>query len=237
VKADLAGQLMVRALEAKRVALKSPTDPPIFVELPFDDAVAEFRKRNLIPPKAVDKIIDTYRKRSEGASELMLRALRNKVEDALDRAVTEGETLRDFVRRMRSADVDLGVKPAQSHYLETIYRTNVQLAYGAGRFRAMTDPDVIAERPYVEYRTVDDSRVRPEHAILHERVWRADDTSWHNLSPPNGFNCRCSIVTLDEAEYRETGRVVTNGVPEGFRADEGFGGAPVETVAEPLAAE
>jgi hypothetical protein len=71
----------------------------------------------------------------------------------------------------------------------TVFRTNVQAAYGAGRFRAMTDPDVVEARPFVEYRTVGDAVVRPSHAILAGTCYHSASPAWHKISPPNGFRC------------------------------------------------
>lgn len=226
VKADLAGQLMVRTEEAKIVKMRVG-EPNAFIELSVEDAIDNFKARNLVNPKNVDKIVEQYRKRATKAAELMAEALEQKVDDGLTRAMQEGDTLRDFVRSIREAETTLGVEPASKHYLETVYRTNVQTAYGAGRFRAMTDPDVIAARPYVEYRTVGDGRVRSEHEVLDGQVFRADDDVWHRIAPPNGYNCRCSMVTLDEEDFADSNGKLANKIPEGFQADEGFDGPPV----------
>jgi uncharacterized protein with gpF-like domain len=47
---------------------------------------------------------------------------------------------------------------------------------------------------------VGDDRVRPEHAVLDQFTARADDPVWMKIYPPNGFNCRCSVVPVMEAE-------------------------------------
>jgi SPP1 gp7 family putative phage head morphogenesis protein len=235
VKADLAGQLMVRSFESKVAILREPGEPNAFVELSLEEAIDEFRKRNIQPDKQLNKVLKQYRKRATQASELMIDALETKVQDGIARALQEGETLRDFTQRIRQAESDLGVEPASKFYLETIYRTNVQTAYGAGRFRQMTDPDVIAVRPYVQYRTVQDGRVRPEHAVLDGQVWSSDDSTWHRIAPPNGYNCRCSIVTLDADELGDNDvREIQRGIPEGFKADDGFDGPPDRAVARDL---
>jgi SPP1 gp7 family putative phage head morphogenesis protein len=71
--------------------------------------------------------------------------------------------------------------------LQTIYRTNLQTAYMAGRQKQF---DAEADRaPFVQYLAVRDSRTRPAHAALHGQVFRLDDPAWSLIAPPNGFNC------------------------------------------------
>lgn len=92
--------------------------------------------------------------------------------------------------------------------LETIYRTNMQSAFMAGR-RKQIEAEA-AEAPYVQYIAVMDGRTRPSHAALNGRVFRVDDPVWQSCAPPNGYNCRCRIRNLDAAEVRERGLSVSS---------------------------
>jgi uncharacterized protein with gpF-like domain len=47
---------------------------------------------------------------------------------------------------------------------------------------------------------VGDDRVRPEHEVLDQFTARADDPVWMKIYPPNGFNCRCSVVPILKSE-------------------------------------
>lgn len=46
----------------------------------------------------------------------------------------------------------------------------------------------------LEYRTVGDNRVRDEHKVLDRLTLRTDDQRWSTIYPPNGWNCRCTVV-------------------------------------------
>lgn len=82
--------------------------------------------------------------------------------------------------------------------LETIYRTNLQSAYMAGRHRQAMEQ--IDRAPWAQYLAVRDSRTRPAHAALHGKVFRLDSPAWSCISPPTGYNCRCRARYLSDAE-------------------------------------
>ena len=90
--------------------------------------------------------------------------------------------------------------------LETIYRTNMQAAYSAQRYVEMRDN--ADNRPYWQYSAVNDDRTRPSHSAMHGLVYRYDDPFWATFYPPNGFNCRCSVIALAERDIKRRNLVV-----------------------------
>lgn len=87
--------------------------------------------------------------------------------------------------------------------LETIYRTNVQTAYNAGRYK---DQIVnIDDRPYWQYNAVLDQLTRPTHAAMNGLVFPATDPIWNTHYPPCGFNCRCSVRALTKTQIEAKG--------------------------------
>src|SRR6185369_6166975 len=111
-------------------------------------------------------------------------------------------------------------------YLETVYRTNVGLAYGAGRLRQIQSDAVRAARPFVQYRTAGDNRVRESHRLLDRVVFRQDDPDWPRFMPPNGFSCRCTCVTLRESQVDKSRVYSSADVPQDAQPDPGFDAAP-----------
>ncbi len=85
--------------------------------------------------------------------------------------------------------------------LRTIYQTNLQTAYMAGRQRAMEENT--ADRPWWLYVAVLDSRTRPAHRALNGSAFSHDDPFWKSHYPPNGWGCRCRVRALDADELAE----------------------------------
>lgn len=152
----------------------------------------------------------------------VLRTIRAEVE----RSIGQGQTFDEFKRRLRPRLEQLGwwgrkevldgdtgeITQAQLGSvlrLRTIYQTNVQTAYMAGRYKRYLAN--VADRPYWRYVAVMDGRTRPEHAALNGKVFRWDDPIWEVIWPPNGWGCRCDVVALTEAEFRALGVPLENG--------------------------
>lgn len=60
------------------------------------------------------------------------------------------------------------------------------------------------DRYNLQYRTANDDRVRPEHAALDRVTLPITDPFWEEYYPPNGWNCRCTVVQVRKSKYPET---------------------------------
>jgi len=128
---------------------------------------------------------------------------------AVSKALVQGQTLKQFQDNLEPLLTKKGwwgrqevagpngkelVQLGSPRRLATIYRTNLQTAYMAGRYQGMVAN--AERRPYWQYIAVNDSRTRPDHAAMHGRVFRWDDPIWQSLYPPNGWGCRCRVRAL-----------------------------------------
>ena len=95
------------------------------------------------------------------------------------------------------------------HRLETIYRTNVAAAYEAGRQQVIFNDRDDDPFGYVMYSAIMDNRTRPTHKALHGKVMEKSDPAWSSISPPNVYNCRCTIVELTQGQIDRYGYKVT----------------------------
>ena len=60
------------------------------------------------------------------------------------------------------------------------------------------------DRYLLQYRTQKDDKVRPEHAALDGVTLPMSDPFWESYYPPNGWNCRCNVVQVLRAKYKQT---------------------------------
>lgn len=135
----------------------------------------------------------------------------NDIYQAVVQAAEKGQTFQNFERELRPVlaqkgwwgkknvvNSDTGEIQAATlgtpYRLKTIYLTNLQSAYMAGRYAEMTAAK--ATHPYWQYVAINDQRTRDTHRKLHGRVYAADDAVWGSLYPPLDYRCRCRVRPL-----------------------------------------
>ena len=84
------------------------------------------------------------------------------------------------------------------NYLRAEYNFATQSARSAAMW-AQYQAD--ADQFYLQYRTAADERVRESHALLHGTTLPVDDPFWQKFFPPNGWNCRCTVVQVRKSKY------------------------------------
>lgn len=158
-------------------------------------AAVEFFQRH--DSQAVKEAKDTHATQALKVIGDLSRNLEAKLRDELKESILKGETLKDSKRRLQEAMDRLGLSPRNKGQIETIIRTQTQLAYSAGRWKAeRLDPDIDDMLWGYKYVTAGDNRVREEHANLDGVVLPKDHPFWNTYMPPNGYNCRCQAIPL-----------------------------------------
>lgn len=153
--------------------------------------------------------------RKNNYAEWVLR--REGIRSALDKALSEGKTFKEFQKELKPTLQKKGwwgeqivvdtqgnaekVQLGSMYRLKTIYAVNMQTSYMTGRYK--TQMDNVDNRPYWEYVAVLDNRTRPEHAQLHGLIYRYDDPFWASFYPPNGWRCRCRVNALSNYNLKK----------------------------------
>lgn len=114
--------------------------------------------------------------------------------------------------------------------METVFRTNVQTAYGAGHWEKLNDPLLADMFPCYRYSAVMDSQTRDTHRVMHGFIARRDDQIWNEWWPPNGFRCRCGIVAINK--YRAAREGIKPSAPAKVEPDQGFARNPARALRE-----
>src|ERR1039458_163664 len=159
--------------------------------------------RNLVPvtKDIFDGMTSQYQAQAFTLAGVADQRLIERIRDALVEIQQKGGNQADFEAAVKLLTNQAGVAELNAFTLDTAFNTAMQRAYSLGRFEQMSAPMTKAVLPYWQYWTVGDDRVRPEHRVLHMFTARADDPVWMKIYPPNGFNCRCSVIPVlgDEA--------------------------------------
>ncbi|EFR54615.1 phage head morphogenesis protein [Bacteroides fragilis] len=87
------------------------------------------------------------------------------------------------------------------NYLRAEYNFVQSSAQMAARWEQFTGD---GDRYNLQYRTAADGKVRPTHAALHGVTLPITDPFWEEYYPPNGWNCRCTVVQVRKSKYPET---------------------------------
>ena len=89
------------------------------------------------------------------------------------------------------------------NYLRAEYNFVQSSAEMAGKWEQIEQD---GDRYNLQYRTAGDSKVRPEHAALNGVTLPPSDPFWQTYHPPNGWNCRCTVVQVRKTKYPTTPR-------------------------------
>lgn len=123
----------------------------------------------------------------------------HELHEAFPSLLDENGNRKTFERFLN--DVQRIDKTYNSNYLRAEYNFVTASAEMAGRWEQfMRDGD----RYNLQYRTQQDDKVRPEHAALDRVTLPPSDSFWEEFYPPNGWNCRCSVVQVRKSKYPAT---------------------------------
>jgi len=193
--------------------------------LPPEEAIAAFEAKGF---KLSWDWHDTWREanaQSFTVAKLVKMDVLQDINDAMKKALAEGQTQRMFDKDLTPILMNKGwwgkktvtgsdgepeiVQEGSPRRLQTIFRTNLQTAYAAGRWKEFENNK--ADRPYLQYVAIMDSRTRPSHAAMSGKVFPIDSPVWDVIAPPNGFNCRCRLRALSAENLKTRGLSVETG--------------------------
>jgi SPP1 gp7 family putative phage head morphogenesis protein len=122
------------------------------------------------------------------------------LKEGLISAAERGHTEATYIARVGEVLQAKGWAPNSPSRLKTIFRTNMQSAMMAGRWKQFQETR--ESRPYLQYVAVMDARTRPSHAAMNGLVFHIDDPIWKTHYPPCGYNCRCRVRAFSEAALK-----------------------------------
>jgi len=189
--------------------------------LPPAKALEFFRAKGLAASFDWRDILHEEHDHAFTVAKMMDLDLLAETQRAMERAEAEGWTLKRFSAELRPKLEDAGwwgkramvdaatgeeklVQLGSPRRLQIIYDTNLRTSYSAGHWARIEQN--AKRRPYVMYSAVMDARTRPQHAAWNGKVLAWDDPWWNTHTPPNGWNCRCTVISLGERDLKRFGK-------------------------------
>lgn len=131
------------------------------------------------------------------------------IQKSLVSALENGTTITQFRKDFDAAVQKHGwtYKGKRGWRTGVIFNTNMRSAHMAGRWQQLIANQ--AQRPYLQYRTAGDARVRPLHRMWNGLIYPISDSFWSTHYPPNGWGCRCTVRAYGEAELQSKNLTVS----------------------------
>ena len=189
---------------------------PDFATQPFAEQIAYFRQKLNLPTQAWDDIQGTAHDHAFVIAGATKAALLEDFRSALDRAISEGRTLREFQGDFnRIVETHGWSHNGKSGWrARIIYETNMRQSYNAGREAQMADPDLRRRKPYAMYLHSGKENFRALHKSWDRLVLPHDDPWWDSHTPQNGWGCGCSKVAVGPDELELLGKAGPDAAPD-----------------------
>jgi SPP1 gp7 family putative phage head morphogenesis protein len=167
--------------------------------VPFTDAARHFAAKVPLPRAEFDLLSDWAKLRAFTVATVTKARVLNEIQGAVQMAIDDGLTMADFNLAL---DEILDV-PLRPWHAETVFRTNIQSAYGCGRLqqqRAQKD-----DFPFLQLHEIDDTSTRRTHHAVDGTVQPVGSPWWRRWYPPSDYNCRGHAESLTADEARAIG--------------------------------
>ena len=203
---------------------------PEILRVPPAEAIEHFRSKGFHVGFDWRDTAAAEHLRSFTVAKAMRLDILEDIRGAVDEALAEGTTLRQFRARLEPTLKAKGwwgrkemldpltgqlrnVQLGSPRRLRIIFDTNLRTSYARGRWERIER--VAEERPWLRYVAVLDERTRADHSAWHGTVLRWDDPFWNSHYPPNGWRCRCLVQQLSDDDLAAFGFDPSPGPPPG----------------------
>ncbi|WP_289346178.1 phage head morphogenesis protein [Acinetobacter baumannii] len=197
--------------------------------LPPEDAISYLEKKGFKIGWDWHETLDNAHSKAFTVAKIARMDLLQDIRQSLITAMQKGQTLEQWKANItptlqekgwwgkktvinpegREQEVQLG----SPRRLRTIYDTNMQSAFAAGRYKAMLAG--AETRPYWEWRHITIRNPRKQHLALDGQIFRYDDPFWSVAYPPVEWGCKCRVIARSAREVE--GKEILSG--EGYESD------------------
>lgn len=182
--------------------------------LPFQEAIDYLRHKVTLPTQTWTDLWQGMHARAFVVAGATKAQLLTDFHQAVTKSIAEGRTLADFRKDFDRIVAAHGwsYKGSRGWRSAVIYNTNLRMAHAAGRYAQIQQ--VKKDRPYLRYSAILDDRTRKQHREWHGIILPVDDPWWDTHTPPCGWNCRCTVQSVSEADLKRFGWTVSAEAPK-----------------------
>lgn len=182
--------------------------------LPPEDAISYLEKKGFKIGWDWHETLDNAHSKAFTVAKVARIDLLQDIRQSLITAMQQGQSLEQWKASITPALQDKGwwgkkivvnpegreqeVQLGSPRRLRTIYETNMQSAFAAGRYKAMLAG--AETRPYWEWRHISISNPRKQHVALNGKIFSYDDPFWSVAYPPSEWGCKCRIIARSRRE-------------------------------------
>ena len=194
------------------------------VALPPEEAVAFFRQKGFAIGFDYRDVWQDQHQAAFTVAKVMQLDLLKDIRAEVDRALSEGTTLRDFEQRLMPTLQDKGwwgrkvmsdpvtgedteVQLGSPRRLKTIYDTNLRAAHTEGQWeRIQARKDAF---PYLEYDGNNSQQPRHVHSSWDGMVLPVDDPFWLSHLPIKEYGCKCRVIARTGRQVERLGKAIS----------------------------
>jgi SPP1 gp7 family putative phage head morphogenesis protein len=156
-----------------------------------EEAVAYFKAKKVVRRKEFDLLAEDARSAAFTVSGVYKKDVISGFKKEIVKALEDGTPHKRVIQRFREILDGAGHQQLGAYHLDVIIRTNLAMAYGVGRRKALEE--AADDFPFWTYHDVGDDRVRETHHALNGVTLPANHEFWNSHFPPWEFSCRCAV--------------------------------------------
>ncbi len=195
-----------------------------------EEAVKHFSGKVPMTKEEWEALQERLRGEAFFAAGLEKTAIEKDVKPLIFDALKNGISLREFRHGLDELQVKYATpvygregtvgEKVLDYHAETVYRTNLMDAYNKGKRVIYDDKQLRPWFPAYQYSAIMDSRTCPMCRALDGFIALATDPIWDKIWPPNHFNDRCTVVSINKYDFHRD----MLSPPPTVEPAEGFGG-------------
>lgn len=194
------------------------------VALPPAEAIEYFRQKGFAIGFDHRDVWQEQHQAAFTVAKVMQQDILQDIRTEIDRALTDGTTLRDFQQRLMPALQAKGwwgrqfkddpltgdtkeVQLGSTRRLKVIYDTNLRTAHSEGQWQRIQDRK--ESFPYLEYDGNNSENPRLQHSAWDGLTLPVDDLFWQDHMPVKAYGCKCRVIPRTARQIERSGKPVS----------------------------